>query len=366
MPIVPESCRRSRTGRWTFLAPSLAIDLGSENARIAVADRPYSYDSLPSRITVDTSTDKIVAFGEQSRRMTGRVPSNYRVEAPIRAGVIVDPDLAEFLMRQLIRESIGRRNPPLIGPEFVIAAPAIATSVQLHALVVAARAAGAGRVGLVHESIAAALGAGLPVARPQGSLIVEMGAEKTEIAVIALGGIVTSSTVRVGGAQVSDAIARHLLRAHQLRIGRPSADAIKIAIGCATRPQDPRFFLVRGRDLLRGIPSKVELKGDDFVQPIQEVLDVIVSEIRGVLERTPLELLTDVSRTGVVLSGGGSQLTGLAAYFERALHLPVLVAEEPAASVVRGCQRCARDRELLRESSRIDQGGKDLWSDIAF
>lgn len=347
--------RQLRAGREAFMSPTLALDLGSENSRIGLATLPYALESMaltsmPSRITLDLSTGAVVAVGDRALQMLGRVPSDYRVEAPIQAGVITQPDLAELLIRRLIGDSIGNRR--VMRPDLVIATPANATSVQLRALAVAAHAAGARRVHLIDESMAAALGADLPVMCPQGSLIVEIGAEKTAIAVISLGGIVASSTIRVGGAQISDAIANHLRKVHHLLIGRSTADAIKIAIGSAIEPLEPTRFSTRGRDVLRRIPATVELKANDLVEPIQDVLGRVVTEIRVVLERTPPELCADLSTAGIVLSGGASQLTGLSAFLERKLQLPARVVEEPAASVVRGCQRGARDRSFFRDLLR--------------
>lgn len=327
--------------------PLLALDLGSESSRIVAARVSASPISMPTRVAIDLETDSIIAFGEEARRMVGRVPPRRRVEFPIQAGAITQPDLAELLIRKLIRQAIGRRS--LNRPDLVLSAPAHTTSVQRHALVAAVLAAGARRVTLVHEGIAAALGAGLPVRSPRGSLIVEIGAEKTLVALVALGGIVASATVQIGGAQVSEAIAQTLRRNHQLLIGREMADAIKLEIGCAVAMQDIRSTRARGQNPLRRLPAALEVKADQLLEPIQEVLRGVVRAIREVLEQTPPELSADVSTSGIHLSGGGSLLTGLADFLEREIRLPVQIAAEPSFSVLRGCQRCAMDPGLLEE-----------------
>lgn len=329
----------------------IALDLGSDHVRGAVSRPAFSCVTLPSRLAVRVDTDTVVALGEKAQRMAERHPAGFRIEAPIQSGVITEPDLVECLIRQMIRSSHGR--PTWTRSDFVVAAPAHATSVQLHSLDVAARAAGARHVTLVHESIAAALGAGLPVMSAGGSLIVEMGAEKTEVAVLSLGGVVVSATALVGGRHISEAIANHLRRTHHLLIGRASADAIKLAIGSAVCPRDPTWVFARGRDLLRNVPAKIEIKSDALVEPIQDVLSQVVSAIHSVLERTPPELSSDLVSTGIHLSGGASQLSGLAAFLEERVRLPVVLVDEPTVSVIRGCYLCARDRQLLREVSRI-------------
>lgn len=333
------------------LRPSLALDLGSENSRIAIAGLHSPPVMIPSRLAIDLKTESIVAVGCTALRMVERVPSGMRIESPIQAGVIAQPGLAETLIRHLLRQSMGPRR--IMRPDLVIAAPANATSVQLRALAAVASEAGARNVTLIHEGIAAALGADLPVRSAMGSLIVEIGAEKTEIVVAAFGGVVVSTTAAVGGAQVSDAIARYLRHAHQLMIGRPSADAIKHEIGCAMPSNESIVTNARGRDQLRGLPARVELKANELVEPIQEVLDAIVSAIHLVLEKTPPELCADIASTGIHLSGGGSLLKGLAPFLERTLHLPTHVVADPFTSVVRGCQRSATDRALLRDVAHL-------------
>lgn len=342
---------RLRAIREAHLRPTLALDLGSQNSRIALSSPGSPRIVVPSRIAVNLKSDSVVAVGLDALRMVDRVPQGVRIESPIRAGVIAHPNLAELLIRQLLRQTIGHRR--LLRPDLVIAAPAGATSVQRHALVVVAYEAGARHVTLVQEGIAAALGADLPVLEPTGSLIVEIGAEKTEIAVASLGGIVVSATAPVGGAHMRDAIVSYLRQAHHLMIGLPSAEAIKLEIGSAMLSRIPTMTRVRGRDQVRGIPTLAEIKGDELVVPIQEVLHIIVEAIHSVLEKTPPELSADIADTGIHLSGGGSQLNGLPEFLEQTLRLPARIVDDPDTAVVRGCQRCASDPRLLQEVARL-------------
>jgi rod shape-determining protein MreB len=302
---------------------------------------------IPSRIAVNLETDAIFAAGCKALRMIDRAPRSIRVESPIHAGVIANPTAVEALIRELLHQSIGDRK--LLRPDFVISVPATGTSVHRHALVAVAHEAGARSVTLIEEGIAAALGADLPVLDPRGSLIIEVGAEKTEIAVVALGGVVASETAAVGGAHFCDAISQYLRRERHLLIGHPSAEAIKLEIGSAILAGDLLVANAKGHDSLRGLPSMVEVKSEELVRPIAEVLEVIVAAIRVVLEKTPPELSADIEEDGAHLSGGGSLLTGLAAFMQEALGLRVQVVADPSECVVRGAQRFAEDPRLRSE-----------------
>jgi len=344
--------RRSIVRAWeNWPRSTVAFDLGSANSRIAVAGSP-SLIEIPSRIAVNLETDSIFAVGTEALRMVDRAPPSIKIESPIRAGVIANPAAVEALIRELLRQSIGNRR--LLRPDFVISVPATDTSVHRHALLAVAHDAGARRVTLIEEAIAAALGAGLPILGPKGSLIIEVGAEKTEIAVVALGGIVVSATAAVGGSHFCDAISQYLRRERHLLIGHPSAEALKLEIGSAILTDDLCMAYARGHDPLRRLPSALEVKSDELVRPIGEVLDVIVAAIHVVLEKTPPELSADIEEDGVHLSGGGSLLTGIAAFMEEALGLRVQVVADPSAGVVRGCQRFAEDPRLRSEVLRLE------------
>ena len=340
----------SRAGGRARFRPTAAFDLGSANSRIAVSGS-FSPIVIPSRIAVSLETDSILSVGRDALRMVERAPPSIRIESPIRAGVIASPGSVEALIRELLRQSIGQRR--LVRPDFVMSLPASVASVHRHALVAVAHEAGARQVTLIDEGIAAALGADLPILEPTGRLIIEMGAEKTEIAVAALGGIVVSATAAVGGAHLSDAISHYVRRERHLMIGRPSADAIKLEIGSATLSRDLRVTSVRGHDPRLGLPSIVEVKSDELTRSICDVLDVIVAAIHVVLEKTPPELSADIATTGMHLSGGGSLLSGLEAFMESAVGLRAQVVDYPCTSVVRGCLQFAEDTRIQSEVLRL-------------
>ena len=338
---------------WDWLKPpAIGLDLGSEIAR-AVEVRPRAeIVRMASSLATDTRSGTIVAVGDPARRMIGRLPAALQVHAPIQKGVIAQPAEAEFLIRQLLRQTRRRRS--LRRPHVVIAVPTEATSVQRHALRAATESAGAGRVTLVREALAAALGAGLPILEAGASLILEMGAEKSEIAVISLGGIVCARSVPVGGRDVSEAVALHLRREHHLIIGRATADAVKHQIASATEMSVSDSMTVSGRDVRVGRPASIEIKTNDLVRMISDSLEPMRAGLREVLERTPPELARDLSILGVHLSGGASRLRGLDAYLRASSGLEVHCVEAPEEAIVRGCRRLAESPELLRELCAAD------------
>jgi rod shape-determining protein MreB len=332
--------------------PPIGLDLGSEISR-AVEVRPGAeIVRLPSALATDTRSGTIVAVGEPARRMIGRLPAALQVHAPIQKGVIAQPAEAEFLIRQLLRQARRRRS--LFRPHVVIAVPTEATSVQRHALRAAAESAGAGRVTIVREALAAGLGAGLPILEAGASLILEMGAEKSEIAVISLGGIVSARAVAVGGSDISEAVALHLRREHHLIIGRATADAVKHRIASATEMDLSESIAVSGRDVRVGRPASIEIKSNDLVKAIADSLQPLRAALRDVLERTPPELARDLTILGVHLSGGASRLRGLDAYLGAASGLEIHRVEAPEDAVVRGCRKLAASPELLRELCPAD------------
>jgi len=350
--ILPTS-RRPEWGWPEWLQPpAIGLDLGSEIGR-AFEGRPGAEIVwLPSALATDTRSGKIVAVGEPARRMIGRLPAALQVHTPIQQGVIAQPAEAEFLIRQLLRQARRRRS--LLRPHVVIAVPTEATSVQRHALCAAAESAGAGRVSVVREALAAALGAGLPILEASASLIVEMGAEKSEIAVVSLGGIVCGRAVPVGGRAVSEAVALHLRREHHLIIGRATADSVKHEIASATETNVPASIAVSGRDVRRGRPAAVEIKTNDLVRGIADALQPLRAALRDVLECTPPELARDLSILGVHLSGGASRLRGLDAYLGATTGLEIRCVDAPEEAVVRGCRQLAESPELLRELCPAD------------
>lgn len=324
----------------------IGVDLGSQTMRAQATGKHARLESLPSAVAIETRTDRVVAIGEAARQMIDRTPAALRVETPITQGVIARPAEAELLIRQLLL----RAHPCLsiVRPHAVIGVPSEATSVQRHALRAAAQAAGAGRVTLIRECLAAAVGADLPILEPDAQLIVEMGAEKSEVTVVALGGIVVSAGVAVGGRDVSEAIALYVRRQHHLLIGRASADTLKHELASAIETSDPKTQRVRGRDYRIGRPASIEIKANELVPTVKEALQPLRAALREVLERTPPELASDLATSGLILSGGASQLKGIEAFLATTSGLSVSRIDDPSQAVVRGCRRIAASPALRR------------------
>ena len=327
----------------------LAIDLGTANTLVYATGRGVVMDE-PSVVAVTRTpgqtVGKVLAVGTEAKRMVGRTPGNIVAMRPLKDGVIADFEVTEALLRYFIRGALGRRT--LVHPRMVVCIPFGITEVEKRAVQESARSAGAREVFLVPEPLAAALGAGLPVSESIGSMIIDIGGGTTEVAVISLGGIATSQSLRVAGDQMDDAIASWIRRKFNCLIGERTAEEIKLAIGCAAPLRDVRSMTVKGRDIHTGVPRQFELTTDDVAEALQDVVAQIVESVRQTLEKTPPELAADIVDAGLVLAGGGSLLTGLDEVLRDATGLPVIVAEDPLRCVVLGAGQTLESPELLR------------------
>jgi rod shape-determining protein MreB and related proteins len=327
----------------------LAVDLGTANTVVyRSGDGIVLFE--PSVIAIDETTGDVQAIGEQAKRMIGRTPATIRATRPLRHGVIADFEVTEQMLRYFI--SVTKRG-RFESPRVVLCVPSGVTEVERRAVEEAAVAAGARRASLIPEPMAGAIGAGLPVAEPSGSMIVDIGGGTSEMAVIALGGMVVAHSLRVGGYELDEAIVRHLQQEHKLMIGQEQAEAVKIEVGSAIPPARADEATVAGRDLVTGLLRRLILTADEVHAALRRTLVQIVDAVKETLERTPPELAADLGSRGVVLVGGGALLRGIDQMVQAEIDLPVVIAQSPLTCVALGAgqslaQMAAFDRPRRR------------------
>ncbi len=319
------------------LAPTIgirdmAIDLGTANTLVYVEGRGIVI-SEPSVVAADAGSGQVHAVGSDAQRMIGRTPATITATRPLRHGVIADFETTHAMLRYFIRKVLDRHR---AHPRLIVCAPSGITEVEKRAVEEASLAAGARRVHLIEEPIAAAIGAGVEIEEPVGRMVVDVGGGTSEMAVISLGGIVLSRSLRVGGYEMDEAITRYMRTEHALAIGSQTAEAIKIAIGSAIAGGDEDTHEVRGRHLVSGLPSEVVLRSGEVREAIAVTLREIVDAIKDTLEQTPPELTGDIARDGVLLAGGGTLLRGFPELVARETGLPVRTADSPLTCVATG------------------------------
>lgn len=313
-----------------MFSKDIGIDLGTANILVHVRGKGVVIHE-PAVVAVDVNTQKICAIGEAAREMIGRTPGNIRAIKPLNEGVIADFQITEEILKHFIRKAAGRG----FRPRVMVCVPSGITTVEKRAVIEAANLAGAKEVYLVTEPIAAAVGCGLDIAAPSGNMVVDIGGGTTDIAVISLGGEVTSESLRVGGSHLEEAIIRHVKKVYNLAIGDRTAEDLKVSIASAY-PTPERTMTIRGRDLVTGLPATVEISSVDIYPALEEPLSSIVDAIRSVLEVTPPELAADIMNRGMALTGGGALLDGMDRLIQEKTGVPVTLAEDPLSCVVRG------------------------------
>jgi rod shape-determining protein MreB len=318
----------------------IAIDLGTRTTLIYVNSRGIVLDE-PTVVAIDTKTKKFLAIGDEAKQMLGRTPNEIKAIRPMKDGVIADFEMVELLLRIFIEKVQKKRL--FTRPRVLICVPSGITEVEKRAVRDSAEAAGAREVFLVPEPISAAIGIGLPVHSPTGNMIIDIGGGTTEIAVIALSGIVTNSSIRIAGDEMDDAIIQYIKKNYNLIIGEQSAEAIKINIGNAFPTVEEKALEVKGRDLVSGIPKTVKLTSHEVREAIQEPLSMITETIRLTLEKTPPELAADIVNNGIYMAGGGSLLRGVDTLVREETNLPVTIADEPNKVVVIGAGKILDD-----------------------
>jgi rod shape-determining protein MreB and related proteins len=329
---------------------NLAIDLGTANTCVYVAGRGIVLNE-PSVVAFNTTQKCIEAVGTEAKEMLGRTPQHLQSIKPLRDGVIADFEAAERMLTDFIKRA--HRRASWIRPRVVIGVPAEITQVERRAVQESTLRARASEVYLVDEPVAAAIGAGLPITEPAGNMIVDIGGGTTDIAVISLAGLVYSKSVRVAGNEMDEAIIDHMKKAHRLLIGERTAEAIKIQVGSAAPLDETLTIEVKGRHLTEGMPKSVMVCDDEIREAIAGTVDVLMHAIRDALEAIPPELSADIYDRGIVMTGGGALLRNLDARLRDETHLPVLVAEEPLASVVMGAGKMLSDLPLLKKLGSV-------------
>ena len=316
-----------------LLSHDMAIDLGTANTLVYVKGQGIVL-SEPSVVAINTDLDEVRAVGNEAKNMIGRTPGNIVAIRPMKDGVIADFDIAEKMLSYFIKKVHNRRG--LMWPRVAISVPSGITAVERRAVTESAKQAGANKVYIIEEPMAAAIGAGLPVQEPQGCMVVDIGGGTTEVAVISLGGIVYPKSVRVAGDELDQAIIQHLKRTYNLMVGERTAEDIKIAIGSAYPVQEEMEMQVKGRDQVMGLPKVITITSEEIREPLREPVSAIVDAVRVTLERTPPELSADIVDRGVVLAGGGALLRGLDKLLAKETGLHVTVSEDPLTAVVLG------------------------------
>lgn len=332
-----------------FMSADMAIDLGTANTLVYVRDQGIVLNE-PSVVAVSVAGGKkeILKVGNEAKQMLGRTPGNIFAIRPLRDGVIADFEVTEAMIKYFIRKVHNRRS--FVSPKMVICVPSGSTAVEQRAIREFAESAGASQVGLIEEPMAAAIGAGLPVSEPTGSMVVDIGGGTTEVAVISLGGIVYARSVRVGGDKMDEAIIAYIRRVHNLLTGESTAERIKKEIGCACPPADGegRMMEIRGRDLMNGVPKEIVISERQIAESLAEPVGQIVEAVKVALEHTPPELAADIVDKGIVLTGGGALLTNLDLVLRHATGLAVTIADDPLSCVALGTGHTLEDSKAFR------------------
>lgn len=320
-----------------MLSDDMAIDLGTANTLVFVKGRGIILNE-PSVVAMTTNKDRkqVLAVGDDAKLMVGRTPGNIQAIRPLREGVIADFEVAEEMIKYFMRKVHKRRS--FVSPRVIICVPSGSTAVERRAIQESAESAGARNVYLIEEPMAAAIGAGLPVTEPTGSMVVDIGGGTTEVAVLSLGGIVYARSVRVGGDNMDEAIINFIRKHHNLLIGEASSERIKKEIGSALVPErgEGRTMEIKGRDLMNGIPKEITISEKQIAQSLKEPVSAIVEGVKMALEHTEPELAADIVDRGIVLTGGGALLNNLDVVLRNATGLPVFVAEEALSCVALG------------------------------
>ena len=333
-------------GLFGIFSKDMGIDLGTANSSVYIKGRGIVVNE-PSVVAIQRDTGHVLAVGEEAKQMIGRTPGNIVAIRPMKDGVIADFDTTQSMLRYFITKALKKR-PYLIRPRVVVCVPSGVTAVEERAVREATIQAGAREAYLIEEPMAAAIGAGLPVHEPTGNMIVDIGGGTSEVAVISLGGIVTSRSVRVAGDEMDEAIMQHIKRTYNLMVGERTSEEIKIKIGTAYRFPQKELYEVRGRDLLTGLPKTVEITSDEVHKALSEPVSSILEAIKVTLEKTPPELASDVMDRGIVMAGGGSLLRGLDQLVSEETGMPVYVAEEPLFCVAVGTGKVLENLDVLK------------------
>lgn len=315
------------------MGTDMGIDLGTATVLVYIKGKGVVL-SEPSVVSIDKNNNKVRAVGEEARQMIGRTPGNIVAIRPLKDGVISNYDITEKMLNYFIKKACGKRR--MTAPRVVICIPSEATEVEKRAVKDAAISAGAKKVYLIEEPLAAAIGANVDIAEASGSMVIDIGGGTTDIAVISLGGIVVRSSIKVAGDKFDESIINYIRKKHKLMIGERTAEILKIKIGSAFIKEKEEFMDVRGRDLITGLPKNITVSSEEMREALNEVINAIAQCAHSVLERTPPELAADIAEKGIIMTGGGSLLNGLDKFICQFTEVDVIVAEDPISCVVKG------------------------------
>ena len=332
----------------------MAVDLGTANTLVSVRGRGIVLIE-PSVVAVEKDTKRVLAVGIEAKRMLGRTPGSIVAIRPLKDGVIADFEVTEAMLRYFINKPRVKRFPWQPKPRVVVCVPSGVTEVEKRAVFEATMSAGARQAYLIEEPMAAAIGAGLPIQEPTGSMVVDIGGGTTEVAVISLGGIVCSQSIRIAGDEFDEAIIQHVKRVYNVLIGERTAEEIKFEIGSAWPLDEEVDVEVRGRDLLTGLPRTITMESEEIRDAVQEPLAAIVMAVKGTLEQTPPELASDLMEYGIVLTGGGALLRGLDERLRHETGMPVHVSDSALTNVCDGSAQALEEIDALK---KVLQGGR--------
>lgn len=331
-----------------FLSQDLAIDLGTANTLVYVRGKGIVINE-PSIVAIDQKTNMILAIGHEAKKMLGRTPGNIIAIRPMRNGVIDNPDVAQQMISHFINQVHQRST--FVRPRMVICIPSRISQVEQRAVKDAARLAGAREVYLIEEPLAAAIGAGLPIMEPSGNMVIDIGGGTTDVAIISLGGIVYSESIKVAGDRMDEDIIQYIKKKHNLLIGDAMGERIKIEVGSAIAEAEERTMVIKGRDIIKGLPKTVKITDSEIREALSDTISRIVQTVQKTLENTPPELSADIIDRGIVLTGGGSMLRGLDKRLREEICLPIITVDNPLQTVVMGTGKTLEELEVLRKVS---------------
>ncbi len=328
-------------------ANEVGIDLGTANVLVYIKGKGIVL-SEPSVVAINNDTDEILAVGEEARQMLGRTPANIVAIRPLRDGVVSDYDITERMLKYFIRKTCGSGR--FFKPRIMVCVPSGVTEVEKRAVREAAEQAGGKDVFLMEEPVAAAIGAGIDISKPDGVMVIDIGGGTTDIAVISLGGIVASTSVKMAGDKFDESIVRYMRKAHKLYIGERTAEDLKLTIGTAFPREEEVIKECRGRDLVTGLPKSVEVSSTEIMEALEEPLHEICEAVHNVLERTPPELAADISNSGIVVTGGGALLYGIDKRIEDRTGIKVIIADDPKSCVAIGTGQALDQIDSLKSN----------------
>jgi len=335
------------------IGQDIAIDLGTANVLIYIKGKGIVLRE-PSVVTIDKDTNKILAVGEQARRMMGRTPGNIISVRPLREGVISDYDITEKMLKYFISKVTGTGFSKLFKPRIMVCVPSGVTEVERKAVIDAAMQAGAKKVYLIEEPIAAAIGAGIDISKACGSMVIDVGGGTTDIAVISMGGTVASTSIKVAGDKFDEAIVRYMRKKHNIMIGERSAEELKMNIGTVYPRVQEVTMDVRGRNLISGLPKTLTVTSTDMLEALDEPVSEIIEAVHSILEKTPPELSSDIGDRGIVMTGGGSLLYGLDKLVQEKTGIHVIVADDAISCVALGTGKALENIWMLEQNAMAE------------